>query len=74
MNVFVHSVAVSVYIECLCVFYLQYIIDMKWYLVAVFLTFRVVLKCSVGISTTTALCLVNDSLMLATGTAVYANR
>jgi len=47
---------------------------MKWYLAAVFLTFRVVLKCLVSISTTTALFLLYDSLMLATGTSVCANR
>lgn len=46
---------------------------MKWYLAAVFLTFRIVLKCSVSVSTTAALFLLYDSLMLATGTSVYAN-
>lgn len=61
------------YIECLCVFYFKYIMHIDWYLAAVFLMFRVVLKYSNGISTTIALVLIQDSLTLAPETPRHAN-
>lgn len=45
----------------------------EWYLAAVFLMFRVVLKYSVSISTTIALFLLQDSPVLASETSRHAN-